>query len=174
MNTRSSTGGRKVKMMEIAVYSKKYEQTVIDLILDIQQNEFGVPVTIADQPDLLNVENVYCRDNGNFWIATDYDEVIGTIALIDIGKRQSALRKMFVRKDYRGKDKAVGQALLDHVVAWCKAKGIDEIYLGTFDKLVAAQRFYLKNGFVEIAPDALPASFPRMQVDNMFFKCRLQ
>jgi len=159
--------------MEIAVYSKKYEQPVIDLILDIQQNEFGVPVTIADQPDLLNVENFYCRNNGNFWIATEHDQLVGTIALIDIGEHQSALRKMFVHKDYRGKDKAIGQRLLDYVTDWCKAKGIDEIYLGTFDKLIAAQRFYLKNGFVEIAAEALPENFPRMQVDNMFFKCRI-
>src|ERR1700733_770428 len=131
--------------MEITLYSREYQQPVIDLILNIQQNEFGVPVTIADQPDLLNIENFYCKGNGNFWIAANNKNLIGTIALIDIGNRQSALRKMFVRKEYRGKDKGIGQQLLDHVINWCKQKGIDEIYLGTFDKLQAAQRFYLKN-----------------------------
>jgi len=156
--------------MEIAVYSKQYEQAVIDLILDIQQNEFRVPVTIHDQPDLLNVEGFYCRDSGNFWIATDKGQLVGTIALIDIGNHQSALRKMFVRKDYRGKEKGLGQVLLDHVLNWCQEKNICEIYLGTFDKLAAARRFYLKNGFVEIAAETLPGNFPRMNVDNMFFK----
>jgi putative acetyltransferase len=156
--------------MEITVYSREYEQSVIDLILNIQQNEFGVPVTIADQPDLLDVGNVYCRNNGNFWIATEGKKLIGTIGLIDIGNRQSALRKMFVHKDYRGKDKGTGQQLLDHVTGWCKQKGIDEIYLGTFDRLVAAQKFYLKNGFVEIEKKLLPVTFPLMPVDNMFFK----
>jgi len=156
--------------MEIEVYTREYEQAVIDLILHIQQNEFGVPVTIADQPDLLNVENVYCNGKGNFWIATDNKKLIGSIALIDIGNRQSALRKMFVHAAYRGKHIRTGQRLLDHVTGWCKQKGIDEIYLGTFDKLVAAQRFYVKNGFAEIEKQSLPASFPLMQVDNMFFK----
>ena len=160
--------------MEIAVYRKKYEQQVIDLILNIQQNEFGVPVTLADQPDLLHIENFYCRDHGNFWIATDNEKLIGSIALIDIGNGQSALRKMFVHKAYRGKEKGTGQQLLDHVISWCKQKGIDEIYLGTFDKLAAAQRFYLKNGFVEVDKQHLPATFPLMQVDNMFFKLRIQ
>ncbi|MEP6746125.1 MAG: GNAT family N-acetyltransferase [Bacteroidota bacterium] len=156
--------------MQITVYSKEYEQLVIDLILNIQQNEFGVPVTIADQPDLLNVTSFYCRDMGNFWIATEDKRLIGTIALIDIGNKQSALRKMFVDKDYRGKDKGIGQQLLDYVIGWSRQKRIDEIYLGTFDKLVAAQKFYLKNGFVEIEKKALPAAFPVMPVDNMFFK----
>jgi len=160
--------------MEIEVYSKGYEQQVIDLILDIQQNEFGVPVTIADQPDLLDIENFYCKGKGNFWIATENKKLIGTIALIDIGNRQSALRKMFVHAAYRGKDKGNGQQLLDHVTNWCKQQGIDEIYLGTFDRLLAAQRFYLRNGFVEVEKQLLPASFPLMQVDNMFFKLSLQ
>jgi putative acetyltransferase len=156
--------------MQIEVYRKEYEQAVVELILTIQQKEFGVPVTIADQPDLLDVENFYCKDHGNFWIATENKKLIGSIALIDIGNRQSALRKMFVDKDYRGKDKGTGQQLLDHVISWCKQKGIEEIYLGTFDRLQAAQKFYLKNGFVEVEKQSLPASFPLMQVDNMFFR----
>ena len=160
--------------MEITAYRREYEQQVIDLILDIQQNEFGVPVTIADQPDLLDVNNFYCRDKGNFWIATEGEKLIGSIALIDIGNRQSALRKMFVHKDYRGKDKGTGQQLLDHVTGWCKQKGIDEIYLGTFDKLLAAQKFYLKNGFIEIEKQSLPASFPLVRVDNVFFKLNVK
>lgn len=160
--------------MEIEVYRKEYEQQVIDLILNIQQNEFGVPVTIADQPDLLNIENFYCRGKGNFWIATENKKLIGSIALIDIANRQSALRKMFVHAAYRGKDKRTGQQLLDHVIDWCKQKDIHEIYLGTFDKLVAAQRFYVKNGFVAIEKQSLPASFPLMQVDNMFFKLEVK
>jgi len=159
--------------MQIEVYRKEYAQAVIDLILDIQQNEFSVPVTIADQPDLLDVENVYCKGKGNFWIAIENNMLIGTVALIDIGNGQSALRKMFVHADYRGKEKRTGQRLLDHVIEWCRANEINEIYLGTFNRLEAAQRFYLKNGFVAADKQSLPASFPVMQVDNMFFKLRL-
>jgi len=160
--------------MQIDLYRKEYEQAVIELILNIQQNEFGVPVTIADQPDLLDVENFYRKGLGNFWIATENKQLTGTIALIDIGNRQSALRKMFVHKDHRGKEKGLGQQLLDHVTGWCRQTGIDEIYLGTFDKLVAAQKFYRKNGFVEVAKSSLPAPFPLMQVDNMFFALHLK
>ncbi len=155
--------------MEIKGYSKAYNQQVINLILHIQQVEFGVPVTITDQPDLLDVENFYCRNHGHFWIATENEKLIGTIALIDTGNGQSALRKMFVDKEYRGKEKGVGQQLLDHVIDWCREKGIREIYLGTVEQLQAAQKFYLRNGFVPVEKTALPESFPRMPIDNLFF-----
>jgi len=93
--------------MRIEVYDKKFQQEVIELVLNIQQNEFNVPVTINDQPDLMNIENFYCKKNGNFWIALDGEKVVGTIALIDIENKQVCLRKMFVDKNYRGKEKGV-------------------------------------------------------------------
>ena len=160
--------------MIIQVYNKKYQQQVIDLILDIQQNEFHVPVTIKDQPDLLNIENFYCNKNGNFWVALEDDEVIGTIALIDIDNDQSCLRKMFVHKDHRGKEKGVGQLLLDALIDWCKEKNIKEVYLGTIDTMIAAHKFYVRNDFVEIDKAQLPATFPVMKVDNKFFKLAVE
>lgn len=160
--------------MRIETYNIKYQQQVIDFILNIQQNEFNVAVTAKDQPDLLDVENFYCTNNGNFWIAFDDEKLIGTIALIDIGNNQSCLRKMFVHKDYRGKEKGIGQALLDELIAWCKLKNIDAIYLGTIDNMYAAHKFYSKNGFIEIDKTLLAQSFPVMKVDNKFFKLAIK
>ena len=157
-------------MIAIEVYKDEYQAQVIELILDIQQNEFKVPITINDQPDLLDVKNFYCKNNGNFWVAKNGDEIIGTVALIDTGNHQSALRKMFLKTAWRGKEFGIGQQLLDVLISWCKEKTINEIYLGTRDQLEAAMRFYLRNGFTEVAVDTLPESFPRMAVDNRFFK----
>lgn len=156
--------------MEIEVYDKKYQQQVIDLILNIQQNEFNVPVTINDQPDLFDVGNFYCSRNGNFWIVVDNNNVVGTIALIDIDNNQSCLRKMFVHKDYRGKEKGTAQLLLDTLIDWCKEKDIREVYLGTIERLEAAVIFYKKNNFVEVDKKTLPENFPIMKVDTHFFK----
>jgi putative acetyltransferase len=138
--------------------------------LNIQQNEFNVPVTISDQPDLLDIEDFYFRKDGNFWVAVENERVIGAIALIDMGNRQSALRKMFVHKDYRGKEKGIGQLLLNTLIGWCWQKDINEVYLGTVEQLHAAKRFYERNGFVKVEKDTLPATFPLMPVDTEFFK----
>ncbi len=157
-------------MIKIETYIEKYKQSIATLILNIQNNEFNVPVTLADQQDLLAIENFYFKKNSRFWVATEDEKLIGTIALIDIDNGQAAIRKMFVHKDYRGKEKGVGQLLLDTLLTWCKQKNITEVYLGTVEQLHAAKRFYEKNGFVKIDKAALPENFPLMQVDTDFFK----
>jgi putative acetyltransferase len=158
--------------MQIQPYSEKYKADIASLILKIQNNEFNVPVTLNDQPDLLDIQNFYFKNNGGFWLAIENEKLIGTIALIDIGG-QVALRKMFVHADYRGKEKAIGQALLNYLIDWCRQKCITEIYLGTVEQLHAAKRFYVKNGFEKIEKNRLPENFPLMQVDTEFFKLKI-
>ncbi len=100
-------------------------------------------------------------------------DVVGTIALVDIGDGRGALRKMFVREAHRGKDAGVAAKLLETLLAWAKARGMAEIYLGTTAKFLAAHRFYEKNGFIEIPAAELPATFPRMVVDTKFYRLPL-
>jgi putative acetyltransferase len=159
--------------MIIESYSEKYKEDIAALILNIQNNEFNVPVTLNDQQDLLDIENFYCKNNGGFWLAIENEKLIGTIALIDIGGGQAALRKMFVHAGYRGKEKAIGQSLLNYLIEWCNQKCITEIYLGTVEQLYAAKRFYIKNGFEKIEKNRLPKNFPLMQVDTEFFKLQI-
>jgi N-acetylglutamate synthase-like GNAT family acetyltransferase len=157
----------------VTTYEDKYSQGIVDLILPIQQQEFGVPITINDQPDLQNIRSFYQKENGNFWVAVEDEKVVGTIAMIDIGNSQAALRKMFVHKDYRGKEKGTAQALINTLLQWANQKQLQAIFLGTIDKMHAAHRFYQKNGFVEIDKHQLPSAFPLMAVDNRFFKWQI-
>ncbi|MCX5497834.1 GNAT family N-acetyltransferase [Kaistia dalseonensis] len=137
------------------------------LILPIQQDEFAIPVTYEGQPDLAAIEDVYQRDGGGFWVAVDGEALVGTIGLKDFGGG-GALRKMYVRADHRGDGTA--RRLLDALLDHAKRCDLAEVYLGTTDALHAAHRFYEKNGFAEIAPDALPAAFPRVAVDTKFYR----
>lgn len=157
----------------IETYHDEYCEAVGKLIVGIQNGEFGIPITYDDQPDLKEIPHFYQKNKSNFWIALDRGALIGTIALIDVGNHNCLLRKMFVHKDYRGAEKAVGQALLDTLLAWCHEKDIHHIYLGTTDKFQAAQRFYEKNGFQNVAESELPEIDPRirMKVDNRYY-CR--
>jgi hypothetical protein len=95
------------------------EEADVDCILPIQQSEFGIPISLEQQPDLVDIPAFYRRDNGNFWVALSGDEVVGTIALLDIGNRQGALRKMFVTAAWRGAAHGVGGRLLDTLLRWC-------------------------------------------------------
>ena len=156
--------------IQINKYTSIHQNEVADLILTIQQKEFNIPIDLAAQPDLKQIKQFYQNGSGNFWIASVDNNIAGTIALLDIGNQQVALRKIFVKADYRGKEFGVGQALLNTVFEWAKEKKLTDIYLGTAEILIAAHHFYEKNGFIEIEKTALPAAFPIMQVDTKFYQ----
>ena len=159
--------------IEFSTYYPQYQAQVIKFILKIQQDEFGLPITLNDQPDLLIIPAFYQQGNGNFWLALDKDKVIGTIAAIDIGNHQLALRKMFVDVNYRGSYFGVAENLLLNLIKWSKLKNIHTVYLGTVARFKAAHRFYEKNGFIRIGKSNLPTNFPRMEGDNTFYQLSL-
>ncbi|MCX5478409.1 GNAT family N-acetyltransferase [Kaistia geumhonensis] len=145
---------------------------VAAVIVPIQQSEFGIPIRYEDQPDLLAIPDFYQSGAGGFWVAEAADgSIVGTIGLRDIGGGMAALRKMFVASGHRGDGTA--RRLLDTLVAHAKAAGLRTVLLGTTARFLAAHRFYEKNGFVEIATEELPASFPRMAVDTKFYRLQL-
>jgi putative acetyltransferase len=157
--------------MTIKIYQDSHKEQISALIINIQRGEFNVPITLADQPDLGNIPSFYQVKNGDFWVAeNDLGEVVGTIALIDIGGNEGAIRKMFVHKDFRGKTHGVAQALFNTLFNKAKEVGMNGLYLGTIIRLAAAIRFYERNGFTPIEKQDLPPNFPLMPVDTHFFQ----
>ena len=154
-------------------YSNEYQAQVVDLILHIQQQEYNIPISKDDQPDLFTIEDFYQKGNGNFWVATYDDKVVGTISLLDIGNHQVALRKMFVDKEYRGSKFKTASLLLHNAIDWAKDCSVKTIYLGTTPQFLAAHRFYEKNGFTSIELQDLPENFPVLTVDKKFYKFEL-
>ncbi|MBZ4035530.1 GNAT family N-acetyltransferase [Flavobacterium sp. 17A] len=159
--------------MKIQSIQNEYENEIIDLILNIQQKEFNVPVTLEDQPDLLDIHNFYFKPGGTFLGAFIEGQLVGTIALVKFNSEAAAIRKMFVKKEYRGKEFQIAQQLLEQLIAYSEENGIKNLYLGTVSILQAALRFYEKNNFVTISKEALPVDFPLMKPDNVFCHLKL-
>lgn len=157
-------------MIEIVPFASRHLEGVGALIVGIQRDEFQIPITLEDQPDLQNIPAFYQHGAGNFWVAISEDEVVGTVALLDLGNHEGALRKMFVRASYRGAGHGVSTRLLDTMLEWARARGVQDVYLGTTEKFLAAHRFYERNGFQQIAANELPPSFPKMAVDSRFYR----
>ena len=154
-------------------YQPQFQQDVVALILPIQSQEFGIAITAEQQPDLSEIEQYYQRGTGDFWLALAGNRVVGCIGLKDIGQQQVALRKMFVARDYRGKQHGVANALLNTVLGHASQRKLTDIWLGTTDKFVAAHRFYEKNGFRDVSANSLPPAFPLMSVDTKFYRLSL-
>ncbi|MGM0214118.1 GNAT family N-acetyltransferase [Enterococcus sp. AZ109] len=160
-------------MSEVTIkpFEKRYESKVIELITSIQK-EFAINITLEDQPDLLRIEEEYIENGGNFWIALSDDQVVGTIALVKLKDGNGAIKKMFAAPAFRG-EKQVGKQLLDTLIAYCTARQDKNLYLGTVDTFIAAQKFYKKHGFVECTAADMPEDYQIMAVDNVFFKKEL-
>ncbi|MFZ1218524.1 MAG: GNAT family N-acetyltransferase [Chthoniobacterales bacterium] len=153
--------------VKVVPFSSQHVEAVGALIVGIQRDEFQIPITLEDQPDLQDIPNFYQRGAGNFWVAISEGEVVGTVALLDIGNQRGALRKMFVHLGYRGPGHGVSARLLATLLDWSRAREVKEIYLGTTEKFLAAHRFYERNRFQQIAATVLPPSFPKMALDTV-------
>jgi GNAT superfamily N-acetyltransferase len=156
-------------LFTIQPLSNAHSEKAVNLILPIQQIEFGVPVTIQDQPDLFDIDGVYHQPGGAFWGAMHNGELVGTIALINVGHKAGVIRKMFVKKEFRGKEFGIAQQLFQTLLDFCQTRGITDLYLGTVERLDAAKRFYERNGFQRINVNDLPSYFLRMAVDDVFY-----
>src|SRR4029078_10000551 len=81
--------GTSMQNILIAAYSDADQRGVVNVILPIQQQEFGIAIAEADQPDLANVKEFYQTGSGGFWVARSNDEIVGTVGLKDIGAGQA-------------------------------------------------------------------------------------
>lgn len=157
-------------MIQIVRHAASLTDAVIELILEIQRKEFGLEIQATDQPDLLDVASYYQTGAGDFWVALCQNQVVGTIALKDIGNSQGALRKMYVKASHRGKQHAVAAQLLAQLVQAASGAKLQELYLGTTEQFAAACCFYEKNGFARVALAALPEAFPRIPPETRFYR----
>lgn len=155
--------------MKIIKFDEQYKDQVIQLVSFIQRQEFHVNITPEEQPDLQDIKG-YFKD-GNFWIAVDQGQVVGTIGLCNLGNGNGALKKMFVRADYRGT--GIAQQLLKELLMWVTEHSYKMIYIGTVSVVYAAHRFYEKNGFIEISQEELPVEFRLLPQEKKFYKYTL-
>ncbi len=55
--------------MKIRRYTDNYKEQVIQLILNIQNIEFNIPINLQAQADLNDIPRFYQKEHGEFWLA---------------------------------------------------------------------------------------------------------
>jgi N-acetylglutamate synthase-like GNAT family acetyltransferase len=148
----------------IEPFSDAYGAQVVDLILHIQNAEYGLGITLDEQSDLLYISEAYLGSGGGFWIARD-DEgaVVGTIGLQvkpgENGERWGIMKKFFVRLDLRGTASGVSARLYGALLAHAVAMGLRGIVLDTPAAAMRSHAFYRRAGFEEITAADLPVPY---------------
>ena len=148
-------------MTNIVVYKKSHQNEIDAMMQEIavEFEEQILPKTTKETP---NVPDAY-------WVAIHNKKVIGTVGVLVVENQFGVLKKMMLKKEFRGKEFGVSKNMLAKVIRWSEEKGILKLYLGTMSQFKAAQSFYIKNGFLPIKESELPYNFPKNPFDTVFF-----
>ncbi len=156
-------------MIQIIKYEPAHRQSIIHLITSILEKEFGFSVNETTFPDIFHIPEKFQQKKGNFWVALENHEVVGSIGFLDFGDGGGYLKRMFVIGRLRGKGTA--QQLLGALMSHARQNGFAEIYLTTIPEMLAAMKFYEKNGFMRI--QSLPNDLPTYG-DYIFYQMSIR
>ncbi len=119
--------------------------------------EFGLTPDPAEKDaDLFDIEASYLAPGGMFEVAETADgALVGTVGFIPIDEGVCELRKMYLIPTARGC--GLGRLLLTRAIDQARAAGFRRMVLETHSALTNAQRLYIRNGFIPVAPDHMSA-----------------
>lgn len=157
--------------MEIKTYCEKYDAEIVALILDIQNNEAKIDLSLQEQPDQLDIRRNYQQGGGEFWVALSDGKVSGTIGLMLKERHCAILKKFFVKKEYRSQK--VGLALYRELLSFAERAGVRFIILDTPSVAHASHRFYEKTGFRRIGIDELPVLYAYPDRESILYMINL-
>src|SRR6187402_3107981 len=67
---------RTSNVIQIVPFASQHGDGVGALIVGIQRDEFQMPITLEDQPDLQDIPAFYQQGAGNFWVALSEGTVV--------------------------------------------------------------------------------------------------
>ncbi|GAB3037914.1 GNAT family N-acetyltransferase [Spirosoma pulveris] len=155
-------------MVEIQRFDREDQPGIRAFVLNIQNNEFHLGLSEDDQPDLKDTAHYF--SDGDFWTAKQDGVIIGSIGLKRLDEQSGVLKKMFVHRDFRGKELRIAQQLYETLLSFAGNHHIRTIWLDTPSIATAAHRFYERNGFVEVDKSSLPDGYKIPVEDSKVYK----
>jgi GNAT superfamily N-acetyltransferase len=141
----------------VVPFAREWQDRVTAFVLGIQNDEFSLGLTVADQPQLGAIESAFAGSGGAFWLAlSPGGELVGTAGLERLSAEDGVVRKMFVPAGWRGRKPGVARRLMDEVLACARRLGLRRLLLDTPLHALAARRLYESHGFRERSAAGLP------------------
>ena len=147
--------------MPIVPFETAHTEGFRSLVADTLR-EFGFEPDTEFDGDLDDPAATYAA----LWVVLDQDQVVGSVALQDLGEGAVLLKRMCLRPGQRGR--GLGRELLALALEWARSHGMSAVRLDTSERMVAAQRLYEAHGFERIPGDA-----PRQGQCRLLYELRL-
>jgi len=132
----------------IRKYQDSDKDEVFKLHVRALKNENAYMYTDKWEKDFEDIEGIYLNNKGAFLIGTLDNKIIAMGGLRKLTKDIVELRRMRVDPFYQRK--GYGKMILDSLEKRAKKLEYKIIQLNTSLKQVSAQKFYKKNGYIEI------------------------
>lgn len=147
--------------IEIVPFEPKHGEAFASLVADTLR-EFGFERDAELDIDLEDPAGTYVM----LWIAAVGAELAGSVALRDLGGGDYELKRMYLRREHRGR--GVGKRLLTTALDWARANDARLVRLDTTEQMAAARHLYEASGFVRV-----PGDKPRQGQQRLLYELRL-
>ena len=105
-------------------------------------------------PDLLAFERHYVAPYGAFFVIRSGGDIVGSVGVERLEGGMAELHRLYVEAALRGR--GLGRALVEVVLAWCRAEGIGHLLLWSDTRFDRAHLLYERLGFQRTGERALP------------------
>lgn len=126
--------------------NKNIEQAIRKCLIEFGANREGF--AWAD-PELSTLSRAYSEKNTKYWVVENQGEILGGCGIAPVKglKGVCELQKMYLLQEARAL--GVGQKLIDIALDFAKDH-YEACYLETLKSMIAANKFYKKNEFIEL------------------------
>ncbi|MBK8955127.1 MAG: GNAT family N-acetyltransferase [Saprospiraceae bacterium] len=122
-----------------------------NLIFGVLQEYGLVPDEEGQDSSLSNIEANYFGKGGYFAVLVSFEnEIVGTISVVRAAKGEFELRKMFLKKELRGK--GLGKLMMNFILQYAKSNQCKKVTLDTINVLHEAIGLYKSYGFKPVKP----------------------
>jgi len=129
--------------MRIGIFHRSMTSAVKELVLGVLSEE-GFEYDPAKDFDLDKIEDYYIQNRGIFYTGVVGGTIVGTSAVRGIDHRTCEIKRIYVRKDFRGR--GFGRALLIQALKFAE-ENYSTVMLKTDARLERAINLYRRNGF---------------------------
>jgi RimJ/RimL family protein N-acetyltransferase len=105
-------------------------------------------------PDLFAFDRHYAPPHGAFWVIREGGDVVGSVGVERLPDGAAELHRLYLDGHLRGR--SLGRALVEAVLAWCRAGRIARLVLWSDTRFDRAHALYERMGFHRTGERTIP------------------